>query len=215
MMFAAPPEQSFEWAENGVESAHKWLRTRLWPAVHEVASMSGRKAIDVNTLSDAERELRRQTHELLAKAYDDYGRRLAFNTVVAASMSLMNAVNKHDAASDQAPGVLHEALSAIVMAMAPITPHISESLWRTLHESELAEARWMTADESAMVRSTVPLVIQINGKLRANMDVAADISEEDATQAAREHPNCQKYFEGKTVRKVIFVPGKLINFVVN
>ena len=215
MMFAAPPEQSFEWAENGVESAHKWLRTRLWPAVHEVASMSGRKAIDVNTLSDAERELRRQTHELLAKAYDDYGRRLAFNTVVAASMSLMNAVNKHDAASDQAPGVLHEALSAIVMAMAPITPHISESLWRTLHESELADAHWLTADESAMVRSTVPLVIQVNGKLRANMDVAADISEEDATQAAREHPNCQKYFEGQTVRKVIFVPGKLINFVVN
>ena len=118
----------------------------------------------------------------------------------------MNAVNKHDAASEQAPGVLHEALSAIVMVMAPITPHVSESLWRTLHESELADAHWMTADESAMVRSTVPLVIQINGKLRANMDVAADISEEDATQAQGNIRIVRSILRGKPFARSFLFP---------
>ena len=215
MMFAAPPEQSFEWAENGVESAHKWLRTRLWVAVHDVKAQGNERVLLVSELNDADIDLRRQTHELLAKAHDDYGRRLAFNTVVAAAMSLMNAINKYDSTSSQRLPVLYEALSAVVMVMSPITPHISAHLWRVLTETDLNAATWMMADESAMVRTSVSLVVQINGKVRANVDVPADITESDATALAVDHPNCQKYFEDKTIRKVIFVPGKLINFVVN
>jgi len=215
MMFAAPPEQSFEWSENGVESAYKWLRTRLWTTVQNHIAEGPMSAFDRNRLDDADKGLRRATHETLSKAFDDYGRRLAFNTVVAAAMTLMNHINKFDGRSSESRAVLSEALKAVVLVLSPITPHISTALWRLLTGEALSRAQWMATDSSALVKTSIELVVQINGKLRAKLDVAADIDEPSLRQRVAELPNLSQYFEGKQIRKVIYVPQKLINFVVN
>ena len=215
MMFAAPPEQSFEWSENGVESAFKWLRTRLWTTVQNHVAEGAAEAIDPARLDESDKGLRRVTHETLSKAFDDYGRRLAFNTVVAAAMTLMNQINKFDGRSSESRAVLREALKAVVLVLSPITPHISTALWRRLTGEELSQAQWMATDERALVKTSIELVVQINGKLRAKLDVAADIDESNIRQKVAELPNLTQYFEGKQIRKVIYVPEKLINFVVN
>lgn len=215
MMFAAPPEQSLEWSENGVESAFKWLRTRLWTTVQNHVAEGAAEAIDPARLDESDKGLRRVTHETLSKAFDDYGRRLAFNTVVAAAMTLMNQINKFDGRSSESRAVLREALKAVVLVLSPITPHISTALWRRLTGEELSQAQWMATDERALVKTSIELVVQINGKLRAKLDVAADIDESNIRQKVAELPNLTQYFEGKQIRKVIYVPEKLINFVVN
>lgn len=215
MMFAAPPEQSFEWSENGVESAFKWLRTRLWTTVQNHVAEGAAVAFDRTRLDDSDKGLRRATHETLSKAFDDYGRRLAFNTVVAAAMTLMNHINKFDGHSSERRAVVHEALKAVVLVLAPITPHISTALWRKLTGEDLSQAQWMATDNSALVKTSIELVVQINGKLRAKLDVAADIEESSIRQKVAELPNLAQYFDGKQIRKVIYVPEKLINFVVN
>ena len=215
MMFAAPPEQSFEWSENGVESAFKWLRTRLWTTVQNHVAEGAVDAFDTARLDELDKGLRRVTHETLSKAFDDYGRRLAFNTVVAAAMTLMNHINKFDGHSSESRAVLREALKAVVLVLSPITPHISTALWRRLTGEDLSHAQWMATDDSALVKTTIELVVQINGKLRAKLDVAADIDESNIRQKVAELPNLTQYFDGKQIRKVIYVPEKLINFVVN
>ena len=215
MMFAAPPEQSFEWSENGVESAFKWLRTRLWTTVENHVAEGTADAFDPTRLDATDKGLRRVTHETLSKAFDDYGRRLAFNTVVAAAMTLMNHINKFDGHSSESRAVLREALKAVVLVLSPITPHISSALWRRLTGEDLSQAQWMATDERALVKTSIELVVQINGKLRAKLDVAADIDESSIRQKVAELPNLAQYFDGKQIRKVIYVPEKLINFVVN
>ncbi|MDB2328527.1 leucine--tRNA ligase [Pseudomonadales bacterium] len=215
MMFAAPPEQSFEWSENGVESAFKWLRTRLWTTVENHVAEGTADAFDPTRLDETDKGLRRVTHETLSKAFDDYGRRLAFNTVVAAAMTLMNHINKFDGHSSESRAVLREALKAVVLVLSPITPHISSALWRRLTGEDLSQAQWMATDERALVKTSIELVVQINGKLRAKLDVAADIDESSIRQKVAELPNLTQYFDGKQIRKVIYVPEKLINFVVN
>ncbi len=215
MMFAAPPEQSFEWSENGVESAFKWLRTRLWTTVENHVAEGTADAFDPTRLDETDKGLRRVTHETLSKAFDDYGRRLAFNTVVAAAMTLMNHINKFDGHSSESRAVLREALKAVVLVLSPITPHISSALWRRLTGEDLSQAQWMATDERALVKTSIELVVQINGKLRAKLDVAADIDESSIRQKVAELPNLAQYFDGKQIRKVIYVPEKLINFVVN
>ncbi|MDB3978370.1 leucine--tRNA ligase [Pseudomonadales bacterium] len=215
MMFAAPPEQSFEWSENGVESAFKWLRTRLWTTVENHVAEGTADAFDPMRLDETDKGLRRVTHETLSKAFDDYGRRLAFNTVVAAAMTLMNHINKFDGHSSESRAVLREALKAVVLVLSPITPHISSALWRRLTGEDLSQAQWMATDERALVKTSIELVVQINGKLRAKLDVAADIDESSIRQKVAELPNLTQYFDGKQIRKVIYVPEKLINFVVN
>ncbi len=215
MMFAAPPEQSFEWSENGVESAFKWLRTRLWTTVENHVAEGTADAFDPTRLDETDKGLRRVTHETLSKAFDDYGRRLAFNTVVAAAMTLMNHINKFDGHSSESRAVLREALKAVVLVLSPITPHISSALWRRLTGEDLSQAQWMATDEGALVKTSIELVVQINGKLRAKLDVAADIDESSIRQKVAELPNLAQYFDGKQIRKVIYVPEKLINFVVN
>jgi len=215
MMFAAPPEQSFEWSENGVESAFKWLRTRLWTTVENHVAEGAVVAFDLTRLDESDKGLRRVTHETLSKAFDDYGRRLAFNTVVAAAMTLMNHINKFDGHSSESRAVLREALKAVVLVLSPITPHISSALWRRLTGEDLSHAQWMATDERALVKTSIELVVQINGKLRAKLDVAADIDESSIREKVAELSNLKQYFDGKQIRKVIYVPEKLINFVVN
>jgi leucyl-tRNA synthetase len=215
MMFAAPPEQSFEWSENGVESANRWLRTRLWNPVLALLAGGDIPAVDRGELSEAQKDLRRATHETLAKAYDDYGRRLTFNTIVAAVMSLMNKVGKFADDSSQGRAVTGEALNAAVLIMSPIVPHITQLLWQKLNGQPLEEANWLPVDESALEKSIVEIVVQVNGKLRGKLDVAPDASSADVEQLARAIENVEKFIESKSIRKVIYVPNKLVNFVVN
>lgn len=215
MMFAAPPEQSFEWSEHGVESAGRWLRTKLWQGVQRHIARGESVSLDVAVLNSDQKDLRRVVHESLAKADDDYGRRLNFNTVVSTVMSLMNHVAKFDDVSDQGRAVEHEALSAALLMMAPITPHICHQLWASLNGTELESAEWMKVDKDALKKSSVELIVQVNGKLRSKFEASIDAPQDDVEQTAMQDENILKYLDGKTVRKVIYVKNKLINFVVS
>ncbi len=214
MMFSAPPEQSFEWSEHGVEAANKWIRTKLWREVHDHVAAGEDIAIDTSSLTDAEKDLRRTTHETLAKCEDDYDRRLAFNTVVSAVMSLMNQVVKFEATTPQSRAVKREALTAAVIVMSPITPHACDSLWQLLEDEKLEDATWPAVDESALEKSVVEVAVQVNGKVRGKVEVSPNASEDEAVAAAREQDNVNKFLADKTLRKIIYVPEKILNFVV-
>nr|WP_298248816.1 leucine--tRNA ligase [uncultured Halomonas sp.] len=218
MMFAAPPEQSLEWSDAGVEGAHRFLK-RLWRLVgeHLEAGQPGR--LDAADLDDAQRELRRKTHETIKKAGDDIGRRTTFNTAIAAVMELSNAIGQFHKQSD-APtprdlAVAREAVEACVLLLAPIIPHACHALWSALgHAEPVIDARWPALDEGALTRDTIELVVQVNGKLRSRIEIPADADKATAEAAAFASENVQRHTEGKTVRKVIVVPGKLVNIVV-
>jgi leucyl-tRNA synthetase len=214
MMFSAPPEQSFEWSERGVESAARWLRGRLWSTVEAHVASGGVQALDKAALTDAQKDLRRVVHETINKAGDDYGRRLTFNTVIAAVMALMNDVNRFDDDSKQGRAVVHEALRAAVLIMSPITPHISELLWQKLAHESVDQARWLAVDEGALTKTSIELVVQVNGKLRTKFQTDVDAPKEQVEAFAMQDENVLRFIDGKTIRKVIYVPNKLINFVV-
>ena len=214
MMFSAPPEQSFEWSEHGVESAERWLRTRLWNPVTEHMAKGDVPKIDPAVLTTEQKDLRRLTHETLAKCEDDYGRRLAFNTVVAAVMSLMNQVIKFEDDSPQGQAVVREALTVAVLAMSPITPHACHLLWEQLGLGAIEDADWLPVDESALVKTSVELVVQVNGKVRGKLEVTVDAGEDAVVELARGNENVEKFLVDKTIRKVIYVPNKILNFVV-
>ncbi|PFG51444.1 leucyl-tRNA synthetase [Marinobacter sp. LV10R520-4] len=216
MMFAAPPEQSLEWSDSGVEGAHRFLK-RLWRLVNEqVASTDTVPAIDVSALNDGQKNLRRKTHETIVKVSDDISRRLTFNTAIAAVMELLNDVSKLNNSEPQTRAVRQEALETAVMMLSPIVPHVCHSLWQSLgHNEPVVDARWPVADESAMVRSEIQIVLQVNGKVRSKVDVPADISKADLEKLALQNDNVMRFTEGNTVRKVIVVPGKLVNVVAN
>ncbi|MGB0691244.1 MAG: leucine--tRNA ligase [Pseudomonadales bacterium] len=214
MMFSAPPEQSFEWSEHGVESAERWLRTRLWNPVTEHMAKGDVPKIDPAALTTEQKDLRRLTHETLAKCEDDYGRRLAFNTVVAAVMSLMNQVIKFEDDSPQGQAVVREALTVAVLAMSPITPHACHLLWEQLGLGAIEDADWLPVDESALVKTSVELVVQVNGKVRGKLEVTVDAGEDAVVELARGNENVEKFLVDKTIRKVIYVPNKILNFVV-
>ena len=215
MMFAAPPEQSFEWSEHGVESANRWLRTKLFKTVDQHLARGTVEALNKNQLNDSQKDTRRVLHETIAKAADDYGRRLSFNTVVSSSMSLMNHLLKTDDRTPQGRAVAQEVLTAVVTIMAPITPHICHELLLRLTGEKLEEIVWLDVDEDALVKTTVPIIVQVNGKLRGKLEMSVDDSKQDIEAAARKVENVEKFIEGKTIRKVIVVPAKLINFVVS
>ena len=215
MMFAAPPEQSFEWSEHGVESDNRWLRTKLFKTVDQHLARGTVEALNKNQLNDSQKDTRRVLHETIAKAADDYGRRLSFNTVVSSSMSLMNHLLKTDDRTPQGRAVAQEVLTAVVTIMAPITPHICHELLLRLTGEKLEEIVWLDVDEDALVKTTVPIIVQVNGKLRGKLEMSVDDSKQDIEAAARKVENVEKFIEGKTIRKVIVVPAKLINFVVS
>ncbi|MDE2091581.1 MAG: leucine--tRNA ligase [Gammaproteobacteria bacterium] len=214
MLFAAPPEQTLEWSESGVEGAHRFLK-RLWRAVGEHVNAGSVPKLDVRTLGDTQRTLRRQVHETIAKVADDIGRRYTFNTAVAAIMELFNTLTDTANSSDLNRAIRQEGFEIIVLLLAPMTPHICETLWRELgHEQSVMTVPWPRIDDAALVRDHIELVVQVNGKLRGRISVPVDAERAQLEQAALSEANVQKYVEGKAVKKVIIVPGKLVNVVV-
>ncbi|NQD36626.1 leucine--tRNA ligase [Permianibacter sp. IMCC34836] len=214
MMFAAPPELQLEWSDAGVEGAHRFLR-RLWKAVygHRVNGLVA--PLNVSALNAQQRELYAKTHETLKKTSDDMQRRYTFNTAIAAVMELLNAINKFVAMDEQDRAVVQHALETAVLVLSPITPHISEVLWQHLgHDTSLYRQPWPEVDESALQRDSVTVVVQVNGKLRAKLELAVSATEEQAKAAALDEEPVQRQLEGKSLRKVIYVPGKLLNLVV-
>ncbi|UYG02155.1 leucine--tRNA ligase [Halomonas sp. LR3S48] len=215
MMFAAPPEQSLEWSDSGVEGASRFLK-RLWRLVAEHLEAGIPGTLDTAALDEPQRELRRKTHETIKKASDDIGRRTTFNTAIAAVMELTNALGKFDDTSPLGLAVAREVIEACVLLLAPITPHACHTLWRELGHAEPAiDAAWPQVDDTALARDTLELVVQVNGKLRARIEVAADAPKEIIEAEAFAAENVQRHTEGKAVRKVIVVPGKLVNIVVS
>lgn len=213
-MFAAPPEQSLEWSDAGVEGSHRFLK-RLWRLAQDRVTYE--ESVDLKTLnlSKAQKDLRRKTHETIAKVSDDYGRRQTFNTAVAAVMELCNDVSRHNGDAVEDAAVVDEALTAAVLLLNPIVPHISEALYEQLTGNSILSATWPELDEAALTRDEIEIVVQVNGKVRAKLSVAADASKESIEQAALANDNVQRFTDGVTVRKVIVVPGKLVNVVAN
>jgi len=213
-MFAAPPEQTLEWSDEGVQGAFRFIK-RLWRAVHEHVVRGAAEPLDRTGLSEAQRAMRRQAHQTLAKVTDDIGRRRTFNTAIAAVMELLNALAKfpHDTARDRS--VIQEALDIAVLTLSPIIPHVAHALWRALgHRTALIDEPWPAAEAAALQQSTVELVVQVNGKLRARISVAVDADERAVREAALGDPNVRKFVGTAAIRKVIVVTGKLVNVVV-
>ena len=214
IMFAAPPEMSLEWSDEGVAGANRFLR-RLWKLVAEHVSAGVPARTDFSNLPPALRDLRRQSHQTLAKVTDDIGRRRTFNTVVASVMELSNALSRHGDASEQAQAVRHEALEFITLALAPIVPHITHALWMALgHREAVVDARWPQADPAALKQDSLEIVVQVNGKLRGRVAVPVDAQEDKVREIALADAAVARHVGGKAVKKVIVVPGKLVNIVV-
>ncbi|WP_104400434.1 leucine--tRNA ligase [Vibrio penaeicida] len=214
MMFTAPPEQTLEWSDAGVEGANRFLK-RVWKLVNEHTSKGAAEAVDVSAFNADQKALRRDVHKAIQKVTDDVSRRQTFNTAIAAIMELMNKLAKAPQESAQDRAILDEALKAVVTMLYPITPHISYEMWEALGESDVDSATWPTFDEKALVEDEKLIVVQVNGKLRAKMTVAADASKEQVEELGLNDENVTKFTEGKTIRKVIYVPGKLLNIVAN
>ncbi|MDU7655503.1 MAG: leucine--tRNA ligase [Haemophilus parainfluenzae] len=214
MMFASPAEMTLEWQESGVEGAKRFLG-RVWNLVYEYSQNPAKTALDVTALSADQKSLRRDVHKTIAKVSDDIGRRQTFNTAIAAVMELMNKLTRAPLDSEQDRAVMAEALSAVVRMLYPITPHICFELWKALgNESNIDHAEWVKADKAAMVEDEKLIVVQVNGKVRSKVTVAADADEETVKTVAFADENVKKFTDNTQIVKVIYVPGKLLNVVV-
>lgn len=214
-MFAAPPDQTLEWTESGVQGAQKFLQ-RLWRAVHQLVEGGDIAKLDVDALSDDQKTLRRKTHETIVGVTADFGERKTFNTAIAKVMELLNAVNKFEAKDAQDRAVISEALETAVRVLAPIVPHITQVLWNELgHEGLILDVSWPQADDSALVKDSLLYVLQVNGKVRGRVEVPADADKASVEAAAMADENVQRFIGDATVRKVIVVPNKLVNIVAN
>ena len=214
MMFAAPPEMSLEWSDNAVEGANRFLK-RLWRSVHEHTEKGVVKDKNLTDLSEAATDLRRLAHQTLTKVGDDLGRRHTFNTAIAAVMELMNGLSKFTEQDTQARAVRQEVLELVVLMLAPITPHICHALWSQLgYDKAVIDAQWPQVDAEALKQDKTELMIQVNGKLRSKLMVDVNAQQADIEPLAIADENVQRYIDGKTIRKIILVPGRLINIVV-
>jgi len=214
MMFASPAEMTLEWQESGVEGANRFLK-RVWKLAYDHVEKGAVQPLDVAALNEDQKALRRDVHKTIAKVTDDIGRRQTFNTAIAAVMELMNKLGRAPQETEQDRALLQEALLAVVRMLYPFTPHVCFTLWQALNgEGDVDTAAWPVADEAAMVEDSKLVVVQVNGKVRAKITVAADATEEQVRERAAEEHLVAKYLEGVTIRKVIYVPGKLLNLVV-
>jgi leucyl-tRNA synthetase len=213
-MFAAPPEQTLEWSDEGVQGAFRFLK-RLWKMVYEHVSAGAVAPLDKSGLDDEQRAIRRQAHQTLGKVTDDIGRRRTFNTAIAAVMELLNALSKFPQSTDQDRSVMHEALEIAVISLSPIVPHAAHALWRELgHSTAIVDESWPKVDAAALEQSMIEIVVQVNGKLRSRITVPAAADQAAVRQAALADPQVVKFVGGSPVKKVIVVPGKLVNVVV-
>lgn len=215
VMFAAPPEQSLEWSDSGVEGAYRFLK-RLWRQVFlHVDNAQVIPALDKAFLTDEQKTIRRQLHLALKKATDDYGRRYTFNTVIAANMELINTLSKYNDDSDNGRSIRHETLEAILLMLSPIVPHICKQLWLELgHDTDIVIELWPTIDESALEQDSIKMMLQVNGKLRGDISVSVATSKEDIEKMALADENVMRFIDGKAIKKVIVVPKRLVNIVV-
>ncbi|UXL39160.1 MULTISPECIES: leucine--tRNA ligase [Pseudomonas] len=213
MMFASPPDASLEWSDSGVEGSHRFLK-RVWRLAHAHVGQGLPGALDIASLNDEQKVVRRAIHHAIKQASQDVGQHHKFNTAVAQVMTVMNVLEKAPQVTEQDRSLLQEGLETVALVLAPITPHISHELWNQLgHAGAIIDAAWPTLDESALVQDTLQLVIQVNGKLRGHIEMPASASREDVEAAARTNENVLRFTEGLTIRKVIVVPGKLVNIV--
>ena len=214
MMFASPAEMTLEWQESGVEGAKRFL-ARVWNLVFEYNKNPTKTAVNPTALSASQKALRRDVHKTIAKVSDDIGRRQTFNTAIAAVMELMNKLTRAPLDDEQDRAIMAEALSAVVRMLYPITPHICFRLWHELGNRDIVDfAPWVKADPEAMSEDEKLIVVQVNGKVRGKVTVAADMAEADIKALALADANVQKFLAGMTIAKAIYVPGKLLNFVV-
>ncbi|AVH36763.1 leucine--tRNA ligase [Pseudomonas monteilii] len=215
MMFASPPDMSLEWSDSGVEGASRFLR-RVWRLAQAHVSQGLPGKLDVTALDDAQKVIRRAIHAAIKQASTDVGQYHKFNTAIAQVMTVMNVLEKAPQASEQDRALLQEGLEAVTLLLAPITPHISHELWQQLgHPGSVIDAAWPSVDEQALVQDTITLVVQVNGKLRGQVEMPAAASREEVEAAARSNENVLRFIDGLTIRKVIVVPGKLVNIVAN
>jgi leucyl-tRNA synthetase len=214
MMFAAPPDQSLEWSDAGVEGAHRYLK-RLWKLAQTYLENPTTAALTAENLTAEQKTVWQQINQTIQKVSDDYGRRQTFNTAIASMMELTNTLST---IANQ-PDVTHKILlrhgvEALVLLLAPITPHISHVLWETLgHTTPVIDAAWPAVDHSALESNSVNWVVQVNGKMRANIILPIDMPNAEIEQTACTHEHVQKFITG-TIKKIIIVPKKLINIVV-
>ena len=217
MMFASPPEQSLEWSDAGVEGAHRFLR-RLWRTVYEFVqnggSGVGKFSGSQDALSGSLKDLRFKLHSTIAKVTDDYDRRQQFNTAIAAVMELLNQYDKTDTAGEHGQAVAREVLEAVVLLLSPIVPHICETLWGELAGGNLWQQSWPAVDNAALVQTEIEMMVQVNGKLRDKIQIAADADEAAVKAAALATAGAQKFMEGKEPKKIVVVPKRLVNIVV-
>ncbi|WP_085687934.1 MULTISPECIES: leucine--tRNA ligase [unclassified Pseudomonas] len=213
MMFASPPDMSAAWSDSGVEGSHRFLK-RVWrlAQAHVTQGLPGK--LDIASLNDEQKAVRRATHQAIKQASHDVGQNHKFNTAIAQVMTLMNVLEKAAQGTEQDRALVHEGLEAVTLLLAPITPHISHELWKQLgHADAVIDAGWPVVDESALVQDSLTLVIQVNGKLRGQIDMPAAATREEIEAAARSNENVLRFVDGLTIRKVIVVPGKLVNIV--
>ena len=209
-MFAAPPEQSLEWSDSGVEGANRFIR-RLWRLVHDFDT-DGTESLP-DSLNGEQKNLRRKIHETIAKVSDDYGRRQTFNTAVAAVMELCNELGRHPTEHSGDRAVIDEGLRAVLQLLWPITPHLSEHLWQALTGEAFKESQWPDVDDTALGRDELEIVVQVNGKVRGKISVPASADNAEIEAMAKSQENVQRFLADTTIRKVIVVPQKLVNIV--
>jgi len=219
IMFTSPPEQTLEWSDAGVEGAHRFVKRVYKLANDFVETTKGAEIANLAdlTLNANQKKLRRELHKTIAKVTDDIGRRNTFNTAIAAIMELMNHLGKAKLASDEDKAIMQEAVRAVVLMLTPITPHLCHHLWQLVGGSDVnvEDAPWPIVDDSAMVEDEKLIIVQVNGKLRAKITVAADASKEDVEALGLNDESVLKFTDGNTIRKVIYIPGKLLNIVAN
>ncbi len=209
-MFAAPPEQSLEWSDSGVEGANRFIR-RLWRLVHDFDT-DGTESLP-DSLNGEQKNLRRKIHETIAKVSDDYGRRQTFNTAVAAVMELCNELGRHPTEHSGDRAIVDEGLRAVLQLLWPITPHLSEHLWQALTGDAFRESQWPEVDDAALSRDELEIVVQVNGKVRGKISVPASAGNAEIEAMAKSQENVQRFLADTTIRKVIVVPQKLVNIV--
>ncbi len=214
MMSNVQPEDTLKWSDEGVEGAFRFMK-RIWKTVHTHVAGGASGPPETATLDGPQRELRRQVHQALAKVGDDIGRRRTFNTAIAALMELQNLLIRFEDDSPRGRAVMQEALDLVVLMLSPLVPHAAQAMWRALgHSTQLVDERWPKVDAAALVQDTIEIVVQVNGRLRARVPVPAGANEAIAREAALADPGVAKFVAGQPIRKLIYVPGKLVNVVV-
>ena len=214
MMFASPAELTLEWRQSGVEGSQRFLR-KLWSQVQDLVAMGPAPKLDTANLTVEQRRLRHELHVTIEKVTDDIGRRQTFNTAIAAIMELLNNVQKFKVQNDADKALLHEIYNDVVIMLDPVTPHLCFKLWEVLgNEGSVDDAVWPKADPEALKALDMTVVVQVNGKVRARLTIAPDLEQEEIIKKALGDEDVKRFIDGKTVRKTIYVKGRLVNIVV-